>query len=195
MACPLSYSLSITGDCSNTNSGAFTIEITGTAPDYTIQWLTPSSYGTIALGVGVTEYTVTGLSASTYSFTIIDSCNPINTVIPVNVYISSGTCVSVDGFTNTLCGNDNGSVTATTTNMFGNAIFYLYDYDNGFITSALTTYETFEFTNLSASTYYVVADDGGGCTGKSETIIIQDSNTVDYGLYVVNDAGCAVNSG
>ena len=195
MACPLSYSLSITGDCSNTNSGAFTIEITGTAPDYTIQWLTPSSYGTIALGVGVTEYTVTDLSASTYSFTIIDSCNPINTVIPVNVYISSGTCVSVDGFTNTLCGNDNGSVTATTTNMFGNAIFYLYDYDNGFITSALTTYETFEFTNLSASTYYVVADDGGGCTGKSETIIIQDSNTVDYGLYVVNDAGCAVNSG
>ena len=195
MACPLSYSLSITGDCSNTNSGAFTIEITGTAPDYSIQWLTPASFGTIVLGEDVTEYTVTDLSASTYSFTVIDSCNPINTVIPVNVYISSGTCVSVGGVTNTLCGNNNGSVTATTTNMYGLATFYLYDNNSGFISSASTTYETYEFTNLSASTYYVVADDGGGCTGKSETIIVQPSNSVDYGLYVVNDAGCAVNSG
>ena len=73
--------------------------------------------------------------------------------------------------------------------------FYLYETTNGYITSALTSFDNYQFTNLSAGTYYIVANDGGGCTGQSDTIIIQDSNTVDFGLYVVNDAGCAVNSG
>jgi len=41
----------------------------------------------------------------------------------------------------------------------------------------------------------VIANDGGGCTGKSETCIIKNSTTIDYGFYIVNDAGCAVNSG
>jgi len=195
MACNLSYVLSVTGDCSNTNSGAFTIDITGSAPGYTIQWLNPSSFGTIYLGEGLTEYTVTDLSASTYSFTLSDSCSPTNTVIPVNVYISSGTCVSVVGFENTLCGLNNGSVSAMTSNFYGQASFYLYETTNGYITSASTLYNNYQFTSLSAGTYYVVANDGGGCTGQSDTIIIQDSNTVDFGLYVVNDAGCAVNSG
>ena len=195
MSCPLIYNLSITGDCSNTNSGAFTLDITGSAPDYTIQWLTPASYGTVVLGVGVTEYTVTGLSADTYSFNIIDSCSPTNTILPVNVHISSGTCVSISSFENTLCGLDNGSISATTSNLYGAAIFYLYDNVYGFISSASTTNSYYQFTSLSASTYYVIANDGGGCTGQSETVIIQDSNTIDFGLYVVNDAGCAVNSG
>jgi hypothetical protein len=195
MACPLSYNLSVTGDCTNTNSGAFSLEILGSAPDYTIQWLSPASLGTVVLGVGVTGYTLTNLSASTYSFTIIDSCSPTNTVIPVNVYISSGTCVSILGFENTLCGEDNGSVSAMTSNFYGQSSFYLYETTYGYITSATTTYDNYQFTNLSGGTYYVVANDGGGCTGQSESIIVQDSATVDYGFYVVNDAGCAVNSG
>ena len=195
MSCNLSYVLSLTGDCSNTNSGAFDIQIYGSAPDYTIQWLNPSSFGTIVLGEGVTGYTVTDLSASTYTFNIIDSCSPENNSYPVNVYISSGTCVSVENFENTLCGLDNGSISAVTSNSYGLSSFYLYDSVNGYITSATSISNDYQFTNLSASTYYVVADDGGGCTGQSESIIIQDSSTVSYGLYVVNDAGCAVNSG
>ena len=60
--------------------GAFTINIIGEAPDYTIQWLSPTS-GTTALGAGVTAYTQTNLSGGTYSFNIIDSCSPTNTVL------------------------------------------------------------------------------------------------------------------
>ena len=37
MACELNYTLvGLTGDCSNTNQGAFKIEIDGTAPPYSI---------------------------------------------------------------------------------------------------------------------------------------------------------------
>jgi len=195
MACSLNYYLSLTGDCSSTNSGAFTIDIAGTAPNYTIQWVSPSALGTISLGAGVTAYTATNLSAGTYTFNVIDSCSPINTIKSVNVYISSGTCVTISDIQNTTCSLSNGSLTATTSNIYGNATFKLYDSVFGYITSGTSLTNNYVFSPLSASTYYVIANDGGGCSGKSETTIIKTSTTFDYGLYVVNDAGCAVNSG
>ena len=194
MSCNLTYNASITGDCSNTNSGSFTVNIAGDAPDYTIQWLSPSAT-TISLGVGVSAYTVTNLSAGTYSFNIIDSCIPTNTVQPVNISVSSGTCVTITSANNTLCGVNNGSLIASTTNVYGTPIFSLYDNITGFISSGESYSNTFEFTTIPYGTYYVIANDGGGCTGKSETCIIKNSTTIDYGFYIVNDAGCAVNSG
>ena len=196
MSCTLLYTSAITGDCSNTNVGAFNININGSAPDYSIQWINPSSLGTIALGAGITQYEVTSLSAGTYTFNIIDSCIPPSIPVPVNVYISSGTCVSIDSHTNATCGQNNGSLTASTQNLYGISQFYLYDTINGYITSASSVTNTFAFDNmLSPGIYYVIGDDGGGCSGKSETCIVQSAETFDYGFYVVNDAGCAVNSG
>jgi hypothetical protein len=197
MACSLSVNLSITGDCSNTNSGVFSVDIYGTAPDYSIQWINPA-LGTISLGVGVTGYTATTLSAGTYTFNVLDSCvSPSQTILPVNVNISSGTCVSITGQQNTTCNFNNGALTAQTSNFYGSADFYLYNTLTGFITSATTGYNTFIMPPvLSPGIYYVVADDGGGCTGTSETIIIKPSTTITWGFYVVEDSGCnSVESG
>jgi hypothetical protein len=194
MSCFLSYTASITGDCSNTNLGAFTININGEAPDYTIQWLSPTT-GTTSLGVGVTAYTQTNLSAGTYSFNIIDSCTPTNTVLPVNVYISSGTCVSITNIQNTLCNANNGSLTATTNNSYGGSSFSLYDEITGLISTQYPGNNYYVFNNLPSGTYYVIGDDGGGCTGKSESVIIKDSSNLSFGLYKVDNAGCAVDSG
>lgn len=194
MSCNLTYNASITGDCANINSGSFTIDIIGEAPDYTIQWISPSAT-TISLGPGVTGYTATNLSAGTYTFTIIDSCNPVNEVIPVNINISSGTCVSILNINNTVCGDNNGSLTASTSNVYGTPNFSLYETTTGFIFSGDSYSNTFEFNTLPYGVYYVVANDGGGCTGKSETVIIKSSTTINYDFYIVNDAGCAVNSG
>ena len=194
MSCFLSYTSSITGDCSNTNSGAFKIEITGDAPDYLIQNLSPTT-GTTALGAGVTAYTQTNLSAGTYSFNIIDSCSSGNTYLPVNIYISSGTCVSITNIQNTVCTSNNGALTATTSNLYGQATFELYDDITGFISSNVVDGNTYFFNNLPYGTYYVVANDGGGCTGKSESVIIKESSNLSFGLYKVDNAGCAVDSG
>ena len=194
MSCFLSYTSSITGDCSNTNLGMFTIEIDGTAPDYTIQWVSPIT-GTISLGPGVTAYTQTNLSAGTYSFNIIDSCIPDNTVLPVNIYISSGTCVSITDIKNTVCDANNGSLTATTSNFYGDSIFELYDEITGLISTQYPGSNFYVFNNIPSGTYYVIANDGGGCTGKSESVIIKDSSNLSFGLYKVDNAGCAVDSG
>ena len=51
---------------------------------------------------------------------------------------------------------------ATTANFYGNANYYLYDESTGYITSASTLSTSYTFNGLSASTYFVVADDGGG---------------------------------
>ena len=195
MACGLSYISSITGDCSNTSSGGFSITIQGTAPDYTIQWLSPA-YGTIPLGVGIIEYDIDGLSAGSYSFNILDSCNvPGITTVPVNIYISSGTCVSIVSQQNTTCNFNNGSITAQTQYQYGVAKYYLYENVLGYLSSGSTINSNFSFNSLSPGTYYVIADDGGSCTGKSETCIIKSSTGLDFSFYVVNDAGCNVNSG
>lgn len=193
--CYILYNLSVTGDCSNTNVGAFNVDIVGDAPDYSIQWISPAS-GTTALGPGVNNYLIQNLSAGTYTFNIIDSCVPTNTIQAVNVYISSGTCVSIDGHIDASCDLNNGSLTASTTNYYGTTSFYLYETTLGYITSGQSFDNTYEFNNiLGDGVYYVVADDGGGCTGKTESCIIKTSPSFTYGLYVVNDAGCAVESG
>jgi hypothetical protein len=193
MSCILTYSASITGDCTNNNSGGFNIDIFGTSP-YSIQWVSPFT-GSTSLGISATTYTQTSLSAGTYTFNIIDSCSPTNTILPVNIYISSGSCVSITSVTNTLCGNNNGSLIASTTNIYGTPTFSLYNNTTGFVSSGASYTNTFEFTTIPYGAYYVIADDGGGCTGKSETCIVKNSTTIDYGLYIINDAGCSVNSG
>ena len=193
MGCVLNYTRSITGDCLNDLSGAFSLDITGSAPDYTIQWISPYT-GTTSLGSGVTNFSQSGLSGGTYTFNIVDSCTP-NTILPVNINVSTGTCVSIVSEINTLCGLDNGSLTASTTNFYSVGSFSLYEMSSGYITSGESLSSTYSFNSLSAGTYYVIANDGGGCTGKSETCIIKDSVPLEIGLYTVNDAGCAVDSG
>jgi hypothetical protein len=192
MACNILYNTSITGDCANINSGSFTINISGTGP-YSIQWVSPFT-GTTSLGLSATTYSRTSLSATTYTFNIIDSCSP-NTIVPVNIYISSGTSVSITNFSNTICGGNNGSLTASTSNIYGTPTFSLYNNTGGFVSSGASYTNTFVFTSLSSGTYYVIANDGGGCVGKSETCIIKESNPIDYDFYIVDDAGCKVNSG
>lgn len=196
MACSLSYILtSLSGDCTNSNLGGFSIDITGTAPDYSIQWVNPA-LGTIVLGAGVTGYTATTLSAGTYSFNILDSCSPTNTSLPVNINISSGTCVSITGIDNTTCNVSNGSITGQTSNFYGIGSFSLYETTEGFISSGTSFSNTYTFTDLSPGIYYIIADDGGGCSGQSETTIIQSSTNIDWGFYTVMDSGCAnVDSG
>ena len=193
MACSLFVTLTgYTGDCSNTNSGAFGLTIDGTAPDYTIQWINPS-YGTFPLGAGVTGYSVNSLSAGTYSLYVVDSCPSGNTYSLLNVYISSGSCVSILDSSNTSCGFNNGSITAATSNLYFASTYYLYEINDGFISSGVTQNTSFEFNSLSAGTYYVIADDGGGCSGKSESCIIKSSSTLNFGLYQINNSAC-VNS-
>jgi uncharacterized protein (DUF2141 family) len=195
MSCELNFSiLGITGDCSNSSLGGFEISITGTAPNYSVEWITPA-YGTIPLGTATT-YSVTGLSSDTYTFYIFDSCPGGNTeTSPYSIYISSGTCVTLSEVESTFCGYENGSITAQTQNLYGLATFELYENISGLVNIKTSEVNTVVFNNLAPGIYYVVADDGGGCTGKTQSCIVKSSSTFTFGFYSVPNAGCGVDSG
>lgn len=185
------YNFSVTGDCSNTNSGEVFFQITGGSVPYTISEYT--STGSLPTSASTTSYYFSGLSAGTYVLQILDFCIP-NGVLYLDIAISSGTCVSLQT-ENTSCGLDNGVITASTENFYGNSNFYLYNINDDLIATNNSVSNTGIFYSLSADTYYVVGDDGGGCTGRSESCIIKSSVTVNYGTYVVNDSSCVPESG
>ena len=191
--CGLQYSLQISGDCDNSGSGGFTLSITGNAPDYVIQYISPTT-DVVYLGNGVTEYTTNSLSSGTYVFEIYDSC-VISDPSLVSLFISSGTSVTCTDIQNTTNSLRNGAITAQTSTIFGTPLFYLYDETNGYIKSGSSVVNSFIFQNLSGGTYYVIGNDGGGCTGRSESVIIKSSSTFDYGFYIVDDSGCGRNTG
>ena len=90
----------------------------------------------------------------------------------------------------TTCSENNGAVTGTSTSDYSSTSFYLYHGDGVFSQSATTSQSTIEFGSLTAGTYYMTVLDLGGCTGQSANFIVEDSDTLDYGLYVVPNSSC-----
>lgn len=182
-----SYFISITGDCSNSNNGVISIIPTGGTPPYSVEWVNPYlGSDTVTLQPSVR----TGLSASTYALRINDSTLPVNQEFIVNIPVSDGVCASIVSVNNTTCNLNNGSVTAQTDSSYSSTNFYLYDGSSNYITSAITALSTVVFNSLSAGTYYIVAQDLGGCTGQTQYFVVQESNPFDFGLYVVPNAAC-----
>lgn len=178
---------SVTGDCGNTGQGSVYFEIDGVTPNFGVT--DGLGLGLLPTSANTTTYSVDGLSGGTYWALVTDSGS---SQILVPIYISTGTTVSATS-TPTTCGLNNGTLTAFTNGVYDVATFNLYDINDNLITSAQTPNNFYEFTNLSPNTYYVIGDDGGGCTGISESVVIVPSTEFDFGGYVVNDGSCNIN--
>jgi hypothetical protein len=178
------YNYSVTGDCSNTGSGAVSFNITGDTPNFSVTDAT--GLGLLPLSANTTFYSVTGMTGGTYYAQVVDAGT---TKIVQPIYISTGTSATIDS-TAPSCGLDNGVITGFTPTVYGNASFVLYDGNDNFITSASTPAPYYVFNNLSADTYYIVANDGGGCTGITASVILTPSTGFTFGGYVVNDGSC-----
>lgn len=184
------YNISVTGDCSNTNSGSISLLLTGGTPPYTVQWLNPVLSPNIVTTLPAVK---TGLSATTYAVRVNDSTLPTNNEFFINIPVSSGVCASIVSVQDTTCNLDNGSVTLTSTSDYSSTNFYLYHGDGVFSQSAITSQETITFGNLTAGTYYATVEDLGGCTAQTSNFIIESSPTLNYGLYVIPNSSCGGN--
>jgi hypothetical protein len=87
----------------------------------------------------------------------------------------------VESVSNTICGVDNGEITFGFNPFYGYGTGLLYETTNGYITSGATATSGLTFSNLSGGTYYILGDDGGGCSGLSASVVILTSTTLDYG--------------
>jgi hypothetical protein len=219
MPCSYDFNqFSVTGDCENNGSGGFTLYLSSTSEPMSITWLLPDPWSpnggdTIQTPIYNGTYEYLNLSAGTYVFTINDSCgSPTATTEnnreTISITVSSGTsCVNIGEVVNTICGQENGSLEATVANSNGTVTYRLYlenndnrvepipappnePQDPDLIRIIDIDSNSYVFENLPYGIYYVIANDGGGCTGRSENVIIQTSVNINYGVYVVNDADC-----
>lgn len=182
-----SYNILVTGDCQTTSSGAISFLPFGTTPPYTVEWVTPN------LGTEVVNFSPsirTNLASGTYFLRVNDSTLPVNGTYNINIPVSSGVCCVITSKSSTSCGSDSGSITATSTSNYSTTYYSLYGNNGTFITSASTNDSQVIFSNLTAGTYYVAAVDLGGCTGYSETLVVESSTTFDYGFYIVPNSSC-----
>ena len=182
-----SYNIAVTGDCSNTNAGIINLYLTGGTPPYTVQWQSPLTQVDV---ITTNASVVTGLSASTYAVRVNDSTLPTNAEFYINIPVSSGVCTSITSVGNTTCNLSNGSVTVGSTSVYSSTKFYLFDSNENFLNSGTTNTDSFTFGNLSAGTYSIEVLDLGGCTGLSQSFIVNNSNEFDYGLYIVPNTSC-----
>lgn len=180
------YTINVTGDCQNTSSGIIDLIITGGTLPYTVQWIDPVLNTDIVLS----SVTKTNLYGTTYSLKITDSTLPTNQVEYINIPVSNGVCCSILGVQNTTCLQNNGAVTGTSTTQYSSTNYYLYHGNGVFSQSATTNQGTVEFGSLTAGTYYMTVQDLGGCTGRSQNFIVEESEALNYGLYMVPNSAC-----
>jgi hypothetical protein len=181
------YIINVTGDCQNNGSGIIDLIISGGSEPYTVQWLEPALTTNIGVFSSVTK---TNLYGTTYSIQVTDSSLPTNQVEYLNIPVSIGVCCSIVNVQDTTCSNNNGSVTGTSTTQYSSTNYYLYHGDGVFSQSATTNQNTVEFGSLTAGTYYMTVQDLGGCTGRSQNFIVEESEPLNYGLYMVPNSSC-----
>lgn len=201
MAQNTAYSISLTGDCTNSSKGAAKISLIGSSP-YTIYWVNnvlPSST------FSTSSYSVSGLSAGTYGFYLTASTIPVNDVIgPIYFNIVSASTAYINTSDFVTCQPDSAYLTVVTTgttngviqtgNFIGATINLFKDYV--YYASATSVNTAYSFYNLTDGMYYAEVTGDGNCPCETESVIIHTNpNLLDFGLYIIDNPSCSQSSG
>jgi len=138
--------------CNGGSTGSATSKISGGVSAYTYLWMP----------AGESTNTATGLSAGSYTVTVIDSCGG-SASASVIITQPNPLNVSIDSINNVRCNGDNTG--SALSNVSGGVSPYTYLWTNK-ETSALAT-------GLSAGTYTLGVADANGCTNTASVIITQ----------------------
>jgi hypothetical protein len=185
---------SLTGCCGGDilcNSGAATLNILQGSGPFTAQITSPYVGDSVIL---VREaYNFTGLTAGTYTILVTDYATPVNNSATINFYISSGISANTIA-TDSTCGLNNGEIEITLApNLGGPNTFSLYDVDDTLLSVVTTNDNPYTISGLSPNAYYVIIEDGGGCSANTGTMVIDSSyGSLSINTDVVNNSPCAL---
>lgn len=190
------YNIFLTGDCTNTNSGVLNLTVQGDSPPFSIIWNNPISAATFSSQtINSSSYSVSGLSAGTYSFQLSDSDTPINQLTPlIDFVVTSSATINIGLMSNTTCNLNNGSLSAITETVYGSNTIELYKDGVLYRTQSSETRTSF-FLNLEPGAYFAKLIGGGGCFGTSNTLFVRGSTNLDFGLYVIDSPYCYLGTG
>ncbi len=170
---PNPLTTSITKDdvsCNGGNNGSATAGITGGTAPYTYSWSTSPTQNTP---------TATGLSAGTYTLTVLDT-NGCTDTASVTILQSSSLNTSTVT-TDVLCnGGSNGTASI---NVSGGTAPYTYSWNTSPTQTAATA------TGLSPGSYTVVVIDSNGC-GDTASVTIGQPNALNALISSLSDVSC-----
>lgn len=193
----LNYTYSLVGDCGNTSEGIFSLSYSASSPPVSVTWIDPiSGISFSSQTLTANPYTVTGLTAGTYTLQLKDTSYLGSTPseIPIIFTITSSCTITLTVQQNTTCGSNNGSLYAYMPINY--SVNYVHLYLNGeLVQSGATNSSYFNFSNLESGLYYAIVYDMGGCYGTSNSVIIQPSTGLDFSLYTVNNPACVLQNG
>jgi len=129
------------------------------------------------------------LDAGVYIVRANDSLGDVNNEFYINIIVSSGGCLSVSSVSATTCGQNNGVISISGQSTAYPITINLYSGDT-IVQSAVTTNGELSFVNLAPGVYRTYYEDYGGCSGYSESVIVNSSTSLDYGFFVVDDTNC-----
>ena len=159
--------------CNGFYDGGATASATGGATPYTYAWSTSTGSATIA-----TTASITGVTAGTYSVTIVDAngCSSTSTGTITEPTILVGASV-VDS--NITCnGFADGGATASAV---GGTVPYTYAWSNSATTASIT--------GVTAGTYSVTIMDVNGCTSASSVTVVEPTTLLSASV-VDSNATC-----
>jgi hypothetical protein len=189
----INYNLSLTGDCQNNGNGSLLLITNGQSPPFTINWVEPISGATFSSQTITNNYyNVLGLSANSYSFYLSDALN--KSTPEITFVITSSCTVNIGLIQNTTCGINNAAISATTDTNYGLNTINLYK-DSELYKTTTTTTNNANFFNLPPGLYTAEVIDVGGCVGYSNTLLVNESTSLNFGYYVIDSPQCYSNSG
>jgi len=190
----INYNFSVTGDCSNTSSGAFNLIINeiGNSLPVTINWSQPTGFTSQVITSN--NYLKTNLSAGAYIYSLVDSNSPPYSASPLTFYVSSSATMSLSVLSQTSCGENNGQILTFLDKVYGSNLINLYK-NNEFFSAYTITSSTYVISGLSSGVYYSDLYDGGGCFGISNSVEINQSENFDFGFFTINTPACYFRKG
>lgn len=162
--------------CFGVNNASITTNITGGIPPYTISWIGPNSFTSVATSI-------TNLQPGNYNLTITDAgncpfTNSYTISEPTDIVISNDTINNVSCF-----GASNGAIGITVSGGTG-AYSYSWTQNNTPFTA------TEDISNLSPATYEVTVSDANSCGPKTATFIITEPPLLQVNLASQTNVDC-----
>jgi len=189
---PLDYTFAVTGVCENLGQGIIEILPIGGIKPYTLQNTSP---GSLLTQTGNGPFYWNNLSAGTYIFRLNDSSGGENQDLFINVIVDGCFCANIDNVSGTTCGDD--TTGELNVNGSSNSLPYNIElYRNGVLNQTVSSpSQTYGFSNLPSGIYYAFVTDFGGATAQTESVVIEESVELDFGLFTIDESPCIQGNG
>jgi hypothetical protein len=200
-------SYNVVGDCNNTSAGTISFLFTTNSYPVTLNWTDyPIGYSAqtgIVFNSLSNSYSFTGLTSGIYGFNLQNNLVGGIGSTSVAFYVTSSNTSTATVTRNAICSNNNGIIVNNITLPSTQSISPIINgfssltnlYSSNVVYSSSSANTVVSFLGLPSGLYYTQSTDMCGCVSTSNSVIVTQSNEIDFGLYTIDTTSCSGNAG